>query len=153
MRRLSKLFLFLIIFTNIVYALDKIYFLPKDSKKAEKHIIRLLSDANAQIDIAMYNFTYKKFEKALKKASNKKVDITLIYTKTKLNFNGKIKLIKSKQKQHIKLAIIDNKYVIFGSANWKKESFGQNYEIINIIDDKKKVQKFIKIFKELKEEN
>ncbi len=144
--------LIFIVFLNISsFALDEIYFLPKDANTAKEHIIKLIENADKNIDIAMYNFSYKKFAKALKKASKNGVDVTIIYGKSKLKFHKKIKLIKTKRKQHIKLAIIDDKFVIYGSANWKKESFGENYEIVNIIDDKQKVNKFVKIFKELKQ--
>jgi phosphatidylserine/phosphatidylglycerophosphate/cardiolipin synthase-like enzyme len=143
----------LLSFSLYSFALDEIYFLPKQSDKAKDKIVSLIENANNKIDIAMYNFTYKKFYKALKKALKNDVDITLIYTKSKLKFSKKIKLIKTKRKQHIKLAIIDDKYVIFGSANWKKEAFGKNYEVINITDNRDKVKKFMRIFKELKKEN
>ena len=152
MSLIIKLFL-LILLSISSFAVDTIYFLPQDSNKAKKHIVKLINNAQSKIDIAMYNFTYKKFAKALDKASKNNVDVTIVYDKTKLKFNKNIKLIKSKRKQHIKMAIIDDKYVIFGSANWKKESFSENYEIINITDNKKKLKKFIKIFKQLKEEN
>lgn len=152
---MSLIFKILLLLTISIqsFALDKIYFLPKDVKDAKEHILKLIDSAENKIDIAMYNLNYKKFHKALKKASKDGVEVTVIYSKSKLKFYKKIKLIQTKRKQHIKLAIIDNKYVIFGSANWKKESFGETYEIINIIDDKNKVKQFIDIFKELKEEN
>ena len=141
--------IFILLFSNIC-AFDKIYFLPNDATIAKTKIINLINNANNTIDIAMYNFDLKKFAKALKKASKKGVKVTLIYEKSKLKFYKKIKLIKTKRKQHIKLAIIDNKYAIYGSANWKKESFGKNYEIINITDDKQRVKEFIKIYQKLK---
>jgi phosphatidylserine/phosphatidylglycerophosphate/cardiolipin synthase-like enzyme len=125
--------------------------MPDDSHKAKKHIVRLLENANDKIDIAMYNFTYKKFNKAINKALKNGVKVTIVYNKTKLKFHKKINLIKTKRKQHIKLAIIDDKFVIYGSANWKKESFGENYEIVNITNDKKRVKKFIKVYKQLKQ--
>ena len=125
--------------------------MPNDSKKVKSKIVKLLKNATTSIDIAMYNFTYKKFNKAINKAIKNGVKVTLIYKKSKLNFSDKITLIKTKRKQHIKLAIIDNRYIIYGSANWKKESFGKNYEIINITDDKKRVKRFREIFKLLKE--
>ena len=99
----------------------------------------------------MYNFTYTKFNNILNKVIKNGVKITLINMKSKLKLNKKIKLIKSKRKLHIKLAIIDNKFAIFGSANWKKKSFSENYEIINITDDKLKLKRFIEIFEELKQ--
>ncbi|MCK5110244.1 MAG: DUF1669 domain-containing protein [Arcobacteraceae bacterium] len=149
----TSLVLFIFITSTSVYAKDEIYFLPKDSQIVKERILKIINNADKKIDIAMYNFSYKKFHKALKKASKKSVDVTIIYGKSKLKFYKKLKLIQTKRKQHIKLAIIDNKFAIFGSANWTKESFEDNYEIINITDDKQKVKEFIKIFKELKEEN
>jgi len=149
MKNLNRVFLLLALFLTTVNALDKIYFLPKEANTAEKHIIKLIQNANKRIDIAMYNLSYKKFVKELKKISKKDVTVTIINGKSETKFYKKIKLIQSKIKQHIKLAIIDNKYVIYGSANWKKESFDGNYEIINITDDKNRVKQFDKIFKEL----
>ncbi len=135
------------------FGLDEIYFLPKEANKAKEDIATILENANSSVDIAMYNFTYKKFAKILKKISKKDVDVTIIYGKSKLKFYKKINLIKTKRKQHIKLAIIDDKFAIYGSANWKKESFGKNYEIINITDDKNKIKRFKEIFEEIKREN
>ncbi len=144
--------MFLLIFITSSLALDEIYFLPRDASVAKKHIVSLLENADKKIDIAMYNFSYKKFNKVLKKVSKDGIDVTIIYGKSKLNFYKKIKLIDTKRKQHIKLAIIDDKIAIFGSANWTKESFNENYEIISITNDKRKIREFVKIFKELKEE-
>jgi len=152
MSLIFKLFLLITIALHS-HALDELYFLPKDSKVAKEHILKLIKNADDRIDIAMYNLSYKKFHKALIKASKSGVSVTIIYSKSKLNFYKEFNMIKTKRKQHIKLAIIDDKYLIFGSANWKKESFGENYEIVNITDDKEKVKKFIEIFKELKGEN
>ncbi len=150
-RYFISLLLFVFITSTSIYAKDKIYFLPKDASIAKKDIVKLIDGSNKTIDVAMYNFSYKKFHKALKKASKRSVEVTIIYSKSKLKFYKKLELIQTKRKQHIKLAIIDDKFAIFGSANWKNESFGENYEIINITDDKKKVKEFIKIFKELKQ--
>ena len=149
---LYKLLLTLLL-SVYTFGFDKVYFMPNDSSEAKEHIVKILKNANSTIDIAMYNFTYKKFNKAIKKAIKNGVKVTIIYNKTKLKFDKKINLIKTKRKQHIKLAIIDDKFIIYGSANWKKASFGENYEIVNITDDKKRVKKFINIYKQLKEEN
>lgn len=146
-------FLLTLLLSVYAFGYDKVYFLPESSTKTEKRIINILKNSNSTIDIAMYNFTHKKFYKAIKKAIKNGVKVTIIYNKTKLKFDKKINLIKTKRKQHIKLAIIDDKYVIYGSANWKKESFGENYEIVNITDDKIRVKKFIKIYEQLKKEN
>ncbi len=150
MKTYLKLLLLLSLLNISLFSKETIYFMPNDANKAEKRIVKLLEDATTSINIAMYNFTHKKFYKAIKKAIKNDVEVTIIYSKTKLKFSKKINHIKTKRKQHIKLAIIDDKYIIYGSANWKKESFGDNYEIISISNDKKKVQKFISIYKQLK---
>ena len=153
MINISKYIVVLLLLVTSTFGLDKVYFLPKDAKDARQDIVSLIEKSEQKIDIAMYNFSYKKFAKALKKASKKGVDVTVIYGKTKLKFSKKIKLIKTKRKQHIKLAIIDDKFAIYGSSNWTKESFSQNYELINITDDKQRLEEFKKLFKQLKEEN
>jgi len=135
------------------FGYDKIYFLPTEAKIAQKEIVELIENAKSNIDIVMYNIDYKKFEKALRKASKNGVNVSIIYEKSKLKFHKNIKLIKTKRKLHIKLAIIDNKFAIYGSANWKKESFEENYEIINITDEKEKIKKFQQIVEQIKREN
>ncbi len=135
------------------FSFDKIYFLPDESKEAQKEILYLIKNATSNIDIVMYNIEYKKFAKALKKASKNGVEVSIIYEKSKLKFHKKINLLKTKRKLHIKLAIIDKKFAIYGSANWKKESFEENYEIINITDDKDKIKKFQQIVEQIKREN
>jgi len=148
-----KLIFLLFLFIADISAFDKIYFLPKDNKIAKKEIVNYLKNAKKSIDIAIYNFSYKKFNKALDSAIENGVKVTLIYTKSKLNFNKNIDLIKTKRKQHIKLAIIDDKIAIYGSANWKKESFSKNYEMVNITNDSYRIDKFKKIIKQLKRTN
>lgn len=135
------------------FSFDKIYFLPDESSAVQKEIIDLIENAHTSIDIVMYNIDYKKFEKALRKASKNGVNVVIIYEKSKLKFHKNIKLVQTKRKLHIKLAIIDKKFAIYGSANWKKESFEENYEIINITDEKEKIQKFQEIVEKIKREN
>lgn len=145
--------IFFILFLAVsLYSYDKIYFLPDDAKKAKNDIISLINDAKKKIDIAMYNYSYKKFDKALKKVAKKGVTITLIYGKTDLKLSKDFVVIKPKRKQHIKLAIIDDKMAIYGSSNWTKKSFKENYELINITNDKERVEKFIRIIENLKGE-
>jgi phosphatidylserine/phosphatidylglycerophosphate/cardiolipin synthase-like enzyme len=153
MKSIFKFTVVLLLLVTSTFALDKVYFLPQDAKDAKQDILNLIENSQTKIDIAMYNFSYKKFQKALKKASKNGVDVTIIYGKTKLKFSKKIKLIQTKRKQHIKLAIIDDKFAIYGSSNWTKDSFSKNYELINITDDKKRLEEFKKLFKQLKEEN
>ena len=100
----------------------------------------------------MYNINYKKIIKALNKASKNGVNINIFYEKKKGKFHKNIKFFKTKAKLHTKIAIFDKTIVYFGSANWKKKSFKENYEVINITNEKDKVNKFNNFFTKLKKE-
>jgi phosphatidylserine/phosphatidylglycerophosphate/cardiolipin synthase-like enzyme len=161
------LFLFLIIIT--LSAKDKLYFLPQQGYEAEKEITQLFSKAHDEIKIAIYSFTNKKFLKALKLAAKRGVKIKIVadYGSNKNQRyrsiipilrklrNTEVHLINGKGKgkykgiMHVKLFIIDNRIVSFGSANYSYSAFHNNYEILYINDDWTFTRKFIKIFDKL----
>lgn len=143
---MKYLFLSLIL-TLSLYAKEYIYFLPNDSKKALDHIEKLIESSKSSIDIAMYNLEYKKLIKLLKKAKSNGVDVNIVYEK-----GDKLKEFDTKKtdsKMHTKIAIFDKKVVVFGSANWTKQSFKENYEVIYISDEKDLVEKFNRFFQRL----
>jgi len=142
-----KQILILLLCINI-YAQDKLFFLPQDGKVAKKCIEKLIKKSQTSIDIAMYNIEDKKIAKLLSKAYNRGVDVTVFYDKkgVKLSHVNKTKV---KQKLHTKIAIFDKKIVVFGSANWTKENFKENYEVIYVTDDEKVVSQFNEFFKTL----
>lgn len=155
-----RVFLILILCVNFSFAKDSLYFLPSESKKAMKELTTLIKESQNSIDVAMYNFTYKKLAKLLAKRVKSGVAVTVILDKKKVSHeedtqykylvkNG-IKVILSSNKLHIKMAIFDKKVALFGSANWKKNSFSKDYEIVYINDDKKILKKLNKVFNELK---
>jgi len=149
---ISKIFLILLI-TVKLFAFDDVYFLPEDNNLAKNKILKLIKNSKKSIDIAIYNINYKKFILELNKASNRGVVINIFYHKKKGNFHKNIKLSKTRSKLHTKIAIFDKKIVYYGSANWKKKSFKQNYEIINITNNNIKVKKFNNFFTKLTKEN
>jgi phosphatidylserine/phosphatidylglycerophosphate/cardiolipin synthase-like enzyme len=148
---LFRTILIICLFSIGLVAKSTLYTLPEDAKASQSAIIKLIKNSKHSISIAMYNLKYKKFIKQLKKAKSKGVDINLYLDANKVA-KSKIKFIKYKtfkNKLHIKAALFDNKTVVFGSANWKKESFTNNMEIIYISDDKKIVKQFKDMFKKL----
>ena len=59
------------------------------------------------------------------------------------------KLAKSKKYHgimHMKMALIDRKTVIFGSANWTYSAFSNNYELLYINEHKEIAKKCEKYF-------
>ncbi|NPA55111.1 MAG: DUF1669 domain-containing protein [Epsilonproteobacteria bacterium] len=147
---------------------DVVYFLPKDGDKAEKHIASLFKHAHENIKIAIYAFTNRKFLKALKIAARKGVKVFIVadYESNKNQQyrsiipelrklrNIKIKLLKHKNKgydgiMHIKMFIVDDITVGFGSANYTYSAFHKNYELLYINNDWTFTRRFISIFNQL----
>ncbi|MEA3290036.1 MAG: phospholipase D-like domain-containing protein [Campylobacterota bacterium] len=138
-------FLIVCLVSSFVWAKDEVYLLPNDSKKFYKELKNNIKDANSVIDIAVYNFEYKKVAKLLRKAAKKGVQINIVFDKAKLKKDDTIYsnicdkknincVIKKKGKQHVKLIIIDNTTAILGSLNLTEESFKENNELIYITD-------------------
>lgn len=154
MRSLYTLLLVCFLSTTL-FAKSELYFLPIDKQKAEKKIISLIKASQNSIDISMYNFSYKKFAKALVKASNKGVRVNVYLDSTKVKKEDKTYkyLIKKgiyckvlDRKNHLKIALFDKKEVLFGSINWTKESFQDNYELLYSSTKKSDIKKSISLF-------
>ncbi len=144
------------------------FLLPKDKDLALKSIYKSIDLAQNKIDISIYSFTNKKIAKRLKRAAKRGVKIEIIfddsqskskYGKSLIGYLAKYKNIttyklqgleaKSKRNRgimHIKMALIDNKTSIFGSANWTYKAFSKNYETLFITKDYSIAKKFAKFF-------
>jgi len=142
-----KFFIILLLSISL-YAQNSLYFFPKDAKEAKDNIENLINSSKESIDIAMYNFGDKKIAKLLDKAQKRGVDVKIFYDKKDVDFKN-IKAKTLKKKLHTKIAIFDKKTVVFGSPNWTKKSFKNNYEVLYITDDKKLLVKFNAFFKTL----
>ncbi|WP_419766817.1 phospholipase D-like domain-containing protein [Arcobacter sp.] len=155
---MSKIFLVLFLLFSSSFASSKIYFLPKDAKISSEKIISLIDNSKSSIDISMYNLSYKKLINSLNKASKRGVVINLYLDKSKFKKSDKINnLVKNsgikykvlEKKNHLKLALFDKSTAVFGSANWTKESFGDNFEIIYMTDEHKDINQINEIFNSL----
>jgi len=141
--------LLIILFLSInLYAQDTLYFFPQDAKKAKQKIEKLINNSKYSIDIAMYNFEDKKLAKLLDKAQKRGVSVKIFYDKKDVDFKN-IDAKTLKKKLHTKIAIFDKKIVVFGSPNWTKKSFRDNYEVLYITDAKKLLTEFNKFFSTL----
>lgn len=145
-----KIFVVLILLISSTLGFEDVYFLPKDSKKVQKDMEKYITNAKESIDIAMYNLSYRKLVELLNDASNRGVKVKIYYYKKKADLDEKIETIKVLDKLHTKLAIIDKKIVIFGSANWTDETFKDNYEVIYITDRDELAKQFNDFYKTIK---
>jgi phosphatidylserine/phosphatidylglycerophosphate/cardiolipin synthase-like enzyme len=139
---LISLFIVLNLYSN------EVYILPKQGDEIKDKISESITNAKSEILVAMYNFSYKKFAKDLVDASKNGVKIIVYLDAKKVKDDSEIfdflkkndiKVILVKDKMHLKLALIDSKMAIFGSINWTKESFEENYELVYISEDKKTI--------------
>ena len=159
----------LILLLIVISYSTEVYFMPKEGKKAENRLFYLFTHAKKEIRIVIYTFTNKKLAKALKIAAKKGVKVTIIADKkeskyhysviprlaTLKNFNiyllsGEKYKNNEKAKMHVKLSIVDNKYLVTGSANYSYSAFYKNYEYILIHKDKNLIFKFNNFFNHLR---
>ncbi len=157
----------LILIGAILFA-QEVYFMPMEGEIAQKRLYNLFSHAK-NIKMIIYTFTNKKLAKALKIAAKNGAQIEIIADKKEAKYrysvipnlaaikNIKVYLLSGKNykngkkaKMHIKMSIVDNKYLIIGSANYSVSAFFKNYEYILIEKDKKLIDKFIEFFKKIK---
>ena len=132
------------------FALDNLYFFPKDSKNFQKDFEFQIKNAKESIEIAIYNHSYQKFTTLFNEAAKRGVKIKFFYYKKKADLsNGGIEVIKIKDKLHTKLAIIDRKVVVFGSTNWTDESFKENIEVVYMSDRLELVEQFVDFYQSL----
>jgi len=151
---------------------NEVYFTPMQGKEAQKRLVYLFSHAKKEIKITIYTFTNKKLAKALKIAAKNGVKITIIADKKEAKYKRSvipnlaairrfdIYLLSGKRykngdraKMHVKMSIIDNKYLITGSANYSYSAFFKNYEYIMINQDKNLIKKFDSFFNYLKSQS
>ncbi len=157
-----KFLIIIVLLSLFSFADDKIYLLPKETKIAFSQIEKLIDSSKYQIDIAMYNFSKKDLAKQLIKRHKKGVKVRVFFDSEKIkNKSSEYKLLKkngiecfviSKAKLHTKLAIFDKETAIFGSLNWTKESFSENYEILYITTKDDIVDKLNHFIDKLKDE-
>ncbi|WP_457561863.1 phospholipase D-like domain-containing protein [Caminibacter pacificus] len=158
----------ILLIATILFA-KEVYFMPMDGEIAQKRLSELFSHAHQNIKITIYTFTNKKLARALKIAAKKGVKITIIADKKEAKFrrsvipnlaaikNIKVLLLSGKRykngdraKMHVKMSIIDDKYLVIGSANYSYSAFFKNYEYVLIEKDKTLISEFENFFKKLK---
>lgn len=161
-----KKFLLLSLFVASLLA-DELMFLPYEAQKAQKELIAWIDRAQNSIDVAMYSFTKRELAKHLRNAAKRgvKIRVLLDYEQnmqdrfSQIGYLAKYRnitvyTIRGKYakhgefygKMHIKLAIIDSKRLVFGSANWSNSAFKRNYELIYFMEDYAKAKKAKKYF-------
>ena len=136
--------------------------LPGDQRKALAAVLQLLKTAKKTIRIAMFALTYPPIFYELNEAQKRGVDVQILVDKDfKKSAIHQIEALKdshltlrakvTRHRLHHKFAIIDNRILITGSANWSEAGFNLNSEDLLILDNltNKQLKKLNAIWKDL----
>lgn len=121
-----------------------LHLLPAD-KEALKSLIELLDSAERSIEVAIYTFTSEPLSDALIRAHERGVAVRVIVDRS--SGLGASKGVCRKLKEagillalsdtapllHYKCALIDNKVLVAGSANWTKAAFHANDDCMVVL--------------------
>ncbi len=148
----------------------KTYILPEEAKPALKQMLHSIDIAKYRIDAAIYSFTHKAIAKKLANAAKRGVKIRIIFDRetnmknrrSQIGYLARFRnietyLLSGKERKrgggyglmHMKLMIVDNRYTIFGSANWTYSGFGLNYETITFVQSYAKAAKMERAFEKM----
>ncbi|GHS86413.1 hypothetical protein FACS189487_00620 [Campylobacterota bacterium] len=151
---------------------DRYYFtMPKEGDRAEAQLVREFGKAKTEIKAAIYSFTNGTITKALKDAAARGVKVYIVVDEKNLRGNMehskagelaklqniKVRIAKGNKAKngdyygimHHKIASIDRKVSIYGSANWTASAFNINHELLFIDDDPKMAQEIDTIVMEI----
>ncbi|MDU7692684.1 MAG: phospholipase D-like domain-containing protein [Helicobacter sp.] len=159
--------LFGIFLASQIFAKEAVFVLPYDNKQALKELKSSIKNAKNSVDIAIYSFTHKDIAKSIREAAKQGVKVRIIYDKSQLDSKfstiGNLSAIRNINTcvlrgigsgnisgiMHQKLLIIDGSKIAFGSANWSKNAFTNNYEILYFTDNAKLASKINSSFREM----
>jgi len=131
----------------------EVYLFPDPLKLGLSRLIQCIDEAQHQILIAMFTLTHPEITHALIQAQKRGVDVRVAvdaYTargaskKTVESLNRedvRVLLSQGKELLHHKWALIDEKILAMGSANWTKAAFNKNDDFLLFFSPLNKSQK------------
>lgn len=109
----------------------EIWFTP--DKKCADRIIELIDGAEHCIQLVLFTFTHKNLMAALEQAKDRGVNVDLVTDRYSKQPNILHKVGIGPALIHHKWALIDDKTLVCGSANWTHAAFSKNRDIIIIM--------------------
>ncbi|GAA7218540.1 phospholipase D-like domain-containing protein [Helicobacter pylori] len=147
---------------GVLQAKNSLFVLPYEQREALNALISGISSARESVKIAIYSFTHRDIARAIKSVVSRGIKVQIIYDygsnhnnkQSTIGYldkypNTKVCLLKGLKAKngnyygimHQKVAIIDDKIVFLGSANWSKNAFENNYEVLLKTDDTETILK------------
>jgi len=119
-----------------------VYFSPKGG--CESQVIYWISRANVSIHVLIYSFTLDSIGDALMNASNRGVEVKIVFEKSQISISSEYTRLKTAgipvrndtnpDLMHDKVMIVDDAIVLTGSFNWSASAENDNNENLIIID-------------------
>lgn len=131
----------------------ELWFLPAAEKTAFHRLMNLLYQAKSSLRIAMFTLTHPRLIDAIIDAHDRGVDVQVVLDREKAldpeNFSYKklleagvnVGLSNSSSLLHYKMALVDERTLVNGSANWTLSAFNRNHDcflVIEPLDDSQK---------------
>ncbi|MGE4295840.1 MAG: phospholipase D-like domain-containing protein [Campylobacterales bacterium] len=154
----------MIILLNTVLLGKSFYVMPQEGARAEKALTQTLRSAEGEIVLFLYTFTNKTLSKALAQTAKRGVKIILVVDEKNLLGNLGSSQVPNLAKlenvtvflakgdrarqgyyglMHHKLAVIDRRVIVHGSANWSNSAFNINHELMFIEEDERLAQRLL----------
>jgi phosphatidylserine/phosphatidylglycerophosphate/cardiolipin synthase-like enzyme len=137
-------------FTLGAHSLE-LYFLPTDAARAA--LLQRINDARSSIQIAMYAFTHNLLRDALLEAQARGVRVQAVWDLQGMRLTGSdVATMLNRDVGvldalpglvHHKFAVIDQRILVTGSANWSRAGFEKNDEFLLILDNAPMAQKYL----------
>jgi phosphatidylserine/phosphatidylglycerophosphate/cardiolipin synthase-like enzyme len=158
LRVLSKyliIFATVVVFTSLAQTGEVKVYVDEEIKPA---ILKLIYEADEQIDIQIYILTDQDVIRALERAEDRGVEVKIILDPNQrynLKHVDQLKRegieikwypVNKPALMHRKMAIFDKEKVLLGSANWSRNGLTNNKEINVFIDDTKVADELVEIF-------
>jgi phosphatidylserine/phosphatidylglycerophosphate/cardiolipin synthase-like enzyme len=130
-------------------------------------IERLIRDASASFDAALYRFNSQRLARALDEAARHRVRIRLVLDRGKYEESQATRQLLSEgrfpfrlshgrdgegSKMHHKFALLDDSVLLTGSYNWTRGSDEQNYENLLVLREPPVIKIYRREFEALWEE-
>jgi len=119
-----------------------VYFSPKG--ECEYQVIYWISRANVSIHILIYSFSLDSVGDALINASNRGVDVKIVFEKSQISIYSEYNRLKTAgipvrndtnpDYMHDKVMIVDGAIVLTGSFNWSASAENDNNENLIVIN-------------------
>jgi phosphatidylserine/phosphatidylglycerophosphate/cardiolipin synthase-like enzyme len=136
--------------STALLALEQLYFMPQDGKAFKQALIAQIDQSDRSVKIAIYNLKSDAIANALNAKAKSGVPVIVYYFKKDVTLDPSVDQRNvTSRKLHTKMGIFDDTVVLFGSANWAKASFYENYDMGYITDDPKVVEESVAFFNRL----